>query len=149
MKSNESVSLGAGDTIDVIALWRLLWGQKYLIAVIAGVFGAVAVVLALIATPKFQAQVTVTPVADSGLGSSATRLAGQFGGLASLAGIDLGTRGVAVQEAQAILESRRLLEEFIRRNDLVDELLPPGSDQSTLWHAVQKFRDKVVSFSYR
>ncbi|MEX0734709.1 MAG: Wzz/FepE/Etk N-terminal domain-containing protein [Steroidobacteraceae bacterium] len=145
MKSTEPVPADADDTIDVIALWRLLWGQKVLIAIVAGVFGVAAVVLALIATPIYRAEAVVTPVADSGLGNAASRLAGQFGGLASLAGIDLGSSGVAGQEAQAVLASRRLLEEFIRRNGLVGELLPPGSEQSTLWHAVQKFRDTVVS----
>ena len=47
------------------------------------------------------------------------------------------TGGVAGQEAQAVLESRRLLEEFIRRNDLVDVLVPPGSEQSTVWYAAR------------
>jgi len=145
MKSNQPVPADADDTIDVIALWRLLWGQKVLIAIVAGVFGVIAVVLALTATPIYRTEAVVTPVADSGLGNAASRLAGQFGGLASLAGIDLDSSGVAGQEAQAVLESRRLVEEFIKRNNLVGELLPPGSEQSTLWHAVQKFRDTVVS----
>lgn len=145
MKSTEPVPTDADDTIDVIALWRLLWGQKVLIAIVAGVFGVTAVILALIATPIYRAEAVVTPVADSGLGGAGSSLAGRFGGLASLAGIDLGSSGVAGQEAQAVLESRRLVEEFIRRNDLVDELLPPGSPTSSLWHAVQKFRDTVVS----
>ena len=46
-----------------------------------------------------------------------------------------------------MLESRRLIEEFVRQNDLVDELLPPGSPTSSLWYAVQKFSDTVVSIN--
>ena len=83
--------MNADDTIDVIALWRLLWGQRVVIAIFAGVFGAVAVILALTATPVYRAVAVVTPVADPGLGGVASRLAGQFGGLASLAGIDVGS----------------------------------------------------------
>jgi len=147
MKSSQPIPNDADYTIDVIALWRLLWGQKNLIAIVAGVFGAIAVMLALTATSIYRAEAVVTPVADSGLGNAASRLAGQFGGLASLAGIDLGSSGVAGQEAQAVLESRRLVEEFIRRNDLVDELIAPGDPDGSLWRAVQLFRDTVVSMN--
>lgn len=145
MRPAQTAPAGADDTIDLIALWRLLWAHKLLIAIAAGVFGAIAVVLALTATHIYRAEVVVTPVADSGVGGAASRLAGQFGGLASLAGIDLGSSGVAVLEAQAVLESRRMIEEFVRRNDLVEQLLPPGSEQSTVWHAVEKFRNTAVT----
>lgn len=147
MKSTEPVPTDADDTIDVIALWRLLWSRRLTIAIIAGLFGVAAVILALVATPIYRAEAVVTPVADSGLGNSASSLAGRFGGLASLAGIDLGSSGVAGLEAQAVLESRRLVEEFIRRNDLVDELIVPGDPNAGLWRAVQSFRDTVVSMN--
>ena len=137
--------MNADDTIDVIALWRLLWGQRVVIAIFAGVFGTVAVILALTATPIYRAVAVATPVMDPGLGGDASRLAGQFGGLASLAGIDIGSSRISTQEARAVLESRRLIEEFVRQNDLVDELLPPGSPTSSLWYAVQRFSDTVVS----
>ncbi len=135
------------DTIDVIALVRLLWKHKVLIGIVAGVFGAGAVVLALAATPIYRAVAVVVPVAESGLGGAGSSLAGRIGGLASLAGIDLGGGGPAIQEAMAVLESRHLVEEFLRRNDLVDVVLPPGGATSGLWFAVQKFRDTVVSIS--
>ncbi len=147
MRPTEPDPRDTDDTIDVIALWRLLWRNKVLIAVVASVFGIAAVILALIATPIYRAEAVVTQVADSGLAVTSSSLTGRFGGLASLAGIDLGGSGVASQEAQAVLESRRLVEEFVRRNGLVDELLPPGGDQSTLWFAVQKFRDTVLTIS--
>jgi uncharacterized protein involved in exopolysaccharide biosynthesis len=147
MKSTDPAPAFANDTIDVIALVRLLFSYRLPIAIIAGVFGGVAVILALIATPVYRAEAVVTPVAESGLGNAASSLAGRFGGLASLAGIDLGSHGVAGQEAQAVLESRRLVEEFIRRNDLVDALVTPGNPDAGLWNAVQNFRDGVVSIS--
>ena len=134
MKSTESVPTDADDTIDVIALWRLLWGHKVLIGSVAGVFGIVAVILALVTTPVYRAEAVVTPVTDSSLGNAASSLAGRFGGLASLAGIDLGSSGVASHEAQAVLASRHLVEEFIRRNELVDALVTPGEPDAGLWH---------------
>ena len=135
------------DTIDVIALWRLLWGNRFLLAAVAGVFGIAAVVYALLLTPIYRAEAVITPVASGGLADTASSLAGRFGGLASLAGIDVGSSSVAGQEAHAVLESRRLLEEFVRRNDLVDVLVPPGSEQSTVWYAAKTLRESVASIT--
>jgi len=147
MRPSENIPADADDTIDVIALVRLLWSYKFLIALFAGVAGVVAVILALTATPIYRAEAVVTPVADSGIADAASSLAGQLGGFASLAGIDLRGRGVAGQEAQAVLGSRRLVEEFIRRNQLVDEMVARGIPEPTMWHAVQRFRDTVASIS--
>ena len=134
-----------GDTIDVIALCRLLWAHKLLIGSVAAVFAAGAVILALTATPIYRADTVVAPALESNLGGGASAaLGGRLGGLASLAGIDFGRSGPGIQHAQAVLQSRRLVEEYIRRNDLVSDLLPPGPDQ-TLWRAVQTFRESVVS----
>lgn len=134
------------DAIDVIALARLLWANKVLIGAVTLLFGAIAVAVALTATHVYRADIVVAPALESNLGGASGSLGGRLGGLASLAGIDLGRGGPGNQHAQAVLQSRRLVEEFIRRNDLVEDLLPPGPDQ-TLWRAVQTFRDTVVSMS--
>src|SRR5690606_23870708 len=47
------------------------------------------------------------------------------------------------QEAQAILESRRLVAEFIERLALLPEL--SSSDSQSLWLAVKRFQETVVS----
>jgi uncharacterized protein involved in exopolysaccharide biosynthesis len=134
------------DTIDVIALIRLLWAHKFLIAASTLLAGVAAVALALTATHIYRADAVVAPAFESNLGGASASLGGRLGGLASLAGIDVGRSGPGGQHAQSVLQSRRLVEEFISRNDLVGVLLPPGDDQ-TLWRAVQKFRDSVVSMS--
>lgn len=135
------------DTIDVIALFRLLWAHKFLIAAVTVLAGVAAVVLALTATHIYRADTVVAPALESSLGGASAPLSGRLGGLAGLAGIDLGRSGPGGQHAQAVLQSRRLVEEFIRRNDLVGVLLPAGEDQ-TLWRAVQKFRDSVVAMNH-
>lgn len=134
------------DTIDVIALCRLLWAHKLLIGAVTVLFGAAATILALTATHIYRADTVVAPALESNLGGASAALGGRLGGLASLAGIDLGRSGPGAQHAQAVLQSRRLVEEFIRRNDLVAELVPPGPDQ-TLWRAVQIFRDNVLTMN--
>lgn len=135
-----------GDTIDVIALTRLLQANRWLIGGVTALFGAAAIVLALISTEVYRAETVVTPALDSNLGGVSSTLSGRLGGLASLAGIDLAKGGPGAQQSQAVLESRRLVEEFVRRNGLAATLLPPGKDQ-TVWNAVQRFRDSVLTIN--
>ena len=64
--------------------------------------------------------------------------------LASAAGIRLEQAGTGL-EAQAVLHSRRLVEEFIKRNDLMTELRRIAGEPPTLWSAVNEFREQVLS----
>ena len=54
-------------------------------------------------------------------------------------------RTVPELDAQAVLRSRRLVEEFVKRNDLMKELRPIAGDPPSLWFAVNAFRDRVLS----
>jgi uncharacterized protein involved in exopolysaccharide biosynthesis len=72
-------------------------------------------------------------------------LANQFGGLASLAGINLPTGGATNREGQATLKSRRLIEEFVKRQNLLEELSSHSKAPSTVWFAVKKFRESILS----
>jgi len=131
------------DQVDVVALLRVVWRYKYFIAVVAAVCGLLAVVLALSATYIYRAEVVVTEARDEGMGGAAS-LANELGGLASIAGINL-LKGSTGHEAQAVLRSRHLAEEFVRRNGLVTELLPTARERPTLWFAVREFRERVLS----
>lgn len=130
------------DDIDVVATLRILWRGKWAIFLITALFAAGSVYWALTATPVFSAMATVTQVGDQGA-SPASSLASQFGGLAGLAGVNL-RQGGASLEYQAVLRSRSLVEEFIRRNELIDELSPPDGPPLSLWFAVKQFREKVL-----
>jgi uncharacterized protein involved in exopolysaccharide biosynthesis len=139
MTSRERVS-GTDADIDLIAMWRVVWSYKYLIIAVSAVCAIAAAALALTATQIYRAEVVVSEVSDQGLGGMAG-LANQFGGLASLAGIDLrGSR----REPRAILESRQLVEEFIRRRNLTPMLFPGAVKPPTLWFAVKKFRESII-----
>lgn len=138
---------GDPDAIDVMAMAGLLWRHRFLVSVVAVAFGLAAAAYALVATPIYRAEVVVTPVAESGLDNAAASIAGRFGGLASLAGLNLGGGSAAVQEARAVLESRRLVEEYVRRNGLVEALFPGGGEQATVWHAAKRFRETVAAFA--
>jgi uncharacterized protein involved in exopolysaccharide biosynthesis len=132
------------DGFDFVDLCHVVWAQKYLVAAITAVAVGVALWLALTAIPRFRADVVVTLVEDTSMGG-AQSIANQFGGLASLAGVNLNT-GSAQLEHQAVLESRHLIEEFVKRNNLLPILQGPEPVQSPqpLWLAVDKFKTKVL-----
>ncbi len=130
--------------IDLIVLGRVI--QRYKLVILActllGVAAAVAFVLT--ATPMYRAEATITEVHDSSLGNS-NAIAGQLSGLASLAGVNLGAAGGQNRDAQALLKSRRLAEEFIQRYKLTDVLLADSHAPHTLWYAQTYFRKKVLN----
>jgi uncharacterized protein involved in exopolysaccharide biosynthesis len=131
--------------LDLPALVRVLWAYKYFIVGVTVAAGLVAVALALTATPIYRAEVVVTEVRDDNMNAAAS-IASQLGGLASLAGMNLNS-GSSDRNSKAVLESRRLAEEFAQRHDLQSLLLPDATDP-TLWFAVRKFREEVLSISF-
>lgn len=145
VSSEQSVMRERSDEIDVIALLQVLWRYKYFVMVVAAIFSVVAIYMALAATPIYRAEVVVTEVQDDGAGGT-NSLMRRFGGLASIAGFNLSgaTKGL---ESKAVLRSRYLAEEFIRRNDLAAELLPSGDQRQTIWFAVRSFLERVRGIS--
>ena len=109
----------------------------------SGVCGLVAVYLALTAIPIFKAEAVVAEVHDAGM-SAASSLANQFGGIASLAGISLPGGGTD-RQAEAVLQSRHLVEEFIKSQGLLTELFRDSKKPLTLWMAVKRFREGVLT----
>jgi uncharacterized protein involved in exopolysaccharide biosynthesis len=131
------------EEIDVIALWRVLWKAKYLIMCTTFVCAALAVAYALNATRIFRAEIVIAEAHDTGMGGG-KGLSNQLGGLASLAGLDLTNNG-SDHDAQAVLNSRRLIEEFIKRQNLLPVIFPRQGKNTTLWFAVKRFKDRIVT----
>jgi hypothetical protein len=121
----------ADDEIDLKELWNALWRQKRLISLIAGAVTFVALLYALMATPIYQSSSTLAPVKSGSGGGGLSALAGQFGGLASLAGINLPSSASSTDEALARMKSRRFLEGVIVKHQLKPLLFPE------LWDAEQ------------
>ena len=133
------------EEFDLAALVRLLLRRRWLVTAIS-LLGAVLFGLVAFTTrPYFKAEVVVTDARDRGMGGMSP-LAGQLGGLASLAGVNLnpGQLG-ASQEAAAILDSHHLAEQFIKRNDLLPLLQRANAKERTLWLAVDGFKKDVLS----
>ncbi len=109
----------SGEEIDLIEVVRILWAGKWWILATMVLCAAVAVGVSLRLPNQYKATVVLMP-ASSSMTSSLSRLAGQFGGLASLAGIDIGGQadGEKVIAAMELLKSWGFQEQFIRNNKL-------------------------------
>ena len=105
------------DEIDLRELFSVVWAGKILIVAITAVFALVSVGYALSLANQYKASAVVSP-AHSG-GSSLGAMAGQLGGLASLAGINIGSgESNETQEAMEIMQSWGFMEAFIQTHDL-------------------------------
>jgi uncharacterized protein involved in exopolysaccharide biosynthesis len=111
------------DEIDLAELWRAIWSGKYIIIVISIIFGASSVAFALSKPDVYKASILLAPASSDSAGGMGA-LAGQFGGLASLAGISLGGGGTdKTALALEIIKSRAFLETFIIKHELLVPLM--------------------------
>ena len=105
------------DEIDLRELFSVLWAGKKLIAAVTSLFAVISVIYALSLANEYKSYAVVAP-AESG-GSALGNMAGQLGGLASLAGINIGSsENTETLEAMEIMQSWGFIEEFIETNSL-------------------------------
>lgn len=131
------VSASAADDglIDFAGVGRALKAGRWLIIGTAVVVAVLVGLRAMIVTPVYAAKAVVSIAQDpqSGLGGLFGRGAG--GALASIVGIAGGGDNKR-SESIALLSSRMLTREFIRRNDLMPVLFPDRWDpQKRAWRA--------------
>lgn len=123
---------------DVIAILKR---RRRLIFIFMGATFVVGLLYAVFATPLYTASVTVRPAAEEMDGLS--DLAGRFGSVASLAGINLGGGGSRKEEYVAILQSRELTEKFMEHPDALPQLFPGRWDaEARKW---KKSGDGIIS----
>ena len=112
------------EEIDLLELWRTIWKAKYQIIVFTSLFAIASVVYALSLPNVYKANTVLSPTGDGSGAGGLSKLAGQFGGLASLAGINIGSNssdktGLALE----ILKSRSFIEKFINKYELLVPLM--------------------------
>lgn len=111
---------GAGeDEIDLRELFAALWHGKWWI-VASTVVGAVIAVMVAISLPNiYRSEALLAPSAEQ-QGGGLAAMAAQFGGLASLAGVNLSGGGGPDKTAIAVEigKSRQFLSHFIRQHQL-------------------------------
>src|SRR5690606_20196 len=97
------------EVIDIFALWQIVWSSKWIIGVLTSAFAAISVAIALGLPNIYRSEVLLAPAVGENKGPM-SGLASQFGGLASLAGIDLGGTGTdKTVLALQVLQSRSFI----------------------------------------
>tara|TARA_R110001599_G_scaffold99341_1_gene254713 strand:- start:14193 stop:15200 length:1008 start_codon:yes stop_codon:yes gene_type:complete len=112
------------DEIDLRELASAIWQGKWLIICITAIFSVASVFYALSIPDEYKSTALLAPASSSG-GSGLSKLAGQYGGLASLAGISLGGGSGGddkVAIAMEIIKTWGFLDGFIRQNNLQVEV---------------------------
>lgn len=114
-----AVSATQADEVDLAQVFSVIWGGKWLIVIITSAFAVLSVALALWLPNQYKATVILTPASSNGA-SALSQLASQFGGLASLAGINLGSSSEIDKSTVAIelMKTWGFQEKFIRDNQL-------------------------------
>lgn len=111
------------DEINLLELIKVLWDAKIKIFAITAVAAFISVIYALSQPNIYQAEALIAPADDKG-GGGMSKLAGQFGGLASLAGVSLSDKGVNKSElGLEVLKSRKFVREFVERHKLTPQLM--------------------------
>ena len=119
-KIERTVSIGVSeDEINLRELFRTLWKGKWFILAVTAASAAISVAFALSLPNEYQAAAVLTPASASST-SSLSRLAGQFGSLAALAGVNFGAQSDSDQTvfAMELIKSWGFQEQFIRDNQL-------------------------------
>ena len=113
----------ADDEIDLRELFAVIWQGKWLIIAITALFAVASVVYAINQPNIYKSEALLAPAEQEG-GGGLSALAGQFGGLASLAGVNLG--GGSSNKAQLaieVLKSRQFTSDFIQKHNILPDLM--------------------------
>ncbi|RZQ38841.1 LPS O-antigen length regulator [Vibrio vulnificus] len=111
------------DEIDLRELFNALWKGKWIIIVTTFVFAVGSVLYALSLPNIYKSDALLAP-AESSNGGGLSKMAGQLGGLAALAGVNLGGGETSQTDlAVQVMKSRQFVEAFINKHDLLVPLM--------------------------
>jgi uncharacterized protein involved in exopolysaccharide biosynthesis len=144
-----------GQGLGLAELIAAVIARRWLLVGVVVIFTAAFTAAAFIITPTYEAAVVLIPANTERTSQGLMDAAGQLGGIASLVGLSLGSRGGGTDEALAVLRSRQFTEAFIKSRDLMPELYPkkwdaqrkqwnvPAESQPTLARAYKYFDKKI------
>ncbi len=111
------------DEIDLRELFKVIWKGKWLIISTTFVFAVASVLYSLSLPNTYKADALLAP-AESSSGGGLSKMAGQLGGLAALAGVNLGGGETSQTDlAVQVMKSRQFIDTFINNHDLLVPLM--------------------------
>ena len=128
----EADAITLGEVLSIaFASWKLILVCAVVAAVLAGA-------ASFLIRPTYRATVVVSPVVQAGMGGAGA-LRNQLGGLAALAGIDLGSGGRDKEQSLATLKSSGFARDFIVAENLLPLMYPERWDPvAKQWRAGEK-----------
>lgn len=119
------------DEIDLRELWGVIWRGKWIIVGVTLIFALISVVYALSLPNIYKSEALLAP-AEENSGAGLAGMTGQLGGLASLAGVNLGGGSDKTVLAIEVLKSREFISKFIKKHELLVPLIAvKGWDRSS------------------
>lgn len=126
--NQERLFITSENEIELAELLSAIWQGKKLIILFCFVFASISIVYAAFLPNIYKAEALLAPVEQESKGGLSA-LAGQFGGLASLAGVSLGA-GAGVDKTQMAIEvmrSRQFTNTFINKHKILPDLMASKS----------------------
>lgn len=136
---NQQVS---SDEIDLVQIFKIIWKGKWLIIVFTLIFAISSVFYAKSLPNIYRSEALLSPVSEKKDGMSGLS---QLGGLASLAGVSIGSNSGVDKTALAIetLKSRDFLSKFIKSNDLIKDLFKNKNAEPSIQQACAKLQSMI------
>lgn len=130
---------------------ELIWARRRLVAAIALPIAAVFTILSFILTPVYRSSTVLVSASSekSALNGMIGSALGSMGDVASLVGLNLGSRETEIEEALAVLQSRQLTETFILENKLMPELFWRLWDKKSQKWKVGELKRPTLERAYR
>lgn len=127
--------------VDIQKLLTIAWDGKWWIAASAALFTLLFLAVAILTPPIYRASIVLVPAStgDRGIGADIGSAMGSLGGLAALAGFEIGGRAGRVAEALAVLQSRQFLQNFIVDKNLLPKLFEKQWDsEAGTWRDAER-----------
>ncbi|GIU13463.1 Wzz/FepE/Etk N-terminal domain-containing protein [Shewanella glacialipiscicola] len=117
-------SAAQDDEIDLRELFSVIWQGKWLIIAVTAVFAISAIIFAIKQPNIYKSEALLAPASEEQSGGLSA-LASQFGGLASLAGVNLAAKGGVdkTQMAIEVIKSRQFAADFIQKHNILPDLM--------------------------
>lgn len=135
------------DTLDLFDAPALLWRRRWWLLLVTCLIAGLFTFLAFTMTPIYRTTVVVAPAGQerTGLGGVLSSALGSFGGLASLAGVNVNGSASGTEEALAVLRSGRFAAQFIDDQKLLPVLFAgKWDDRLRKWKVPE---DKIPSLA--
>ncbi len=142
--------IAQADEIDLVELAKVIWSRRWFIAKVTGVFFLLGLVIAFTSPKEYKSSTTLIPEAAGAEGG----LSGSLGGLAALAGVNLGDAGTTSTLNPAlyrsIAESTPFLLDLMNKEFYFEEL---GKEVSLYNYSIEyqhtSLFSKVLSIPFR